>query len=82
MQIIATHSIWQQPSLVPTPHKFSAPFLAIYKQIVQDNSDLNKSLKKQNKTKRGKNAFLIQFWNPRELWDRTLFFLALYQIIM
>ena len=29
MQIIPTHSIWQQPSLIPTPHKFSAPFLAI-----------------------------------------------------
>ena len=48
MQIITTHSIWQQPSLVPTPQQ-SQLLSLLYKQIVWDDSDLNKSLKKKKK---------------------------------
>ena len=43
MQIIATRSIWQQPivsSRLPTSSQLLS---LLYKQIVQDNSDLNKS---------------------------------------
>ena len=40
---IMTRSIWQQPSLVPTPHVSSQLVSLLYKQIVQDNSDFNKS---------------------------------------
>ena len=53
MQIIATRSIWQQPSLVLTPQPLSAPFLAI-QQIVRDDSDPNKLWKKKRKRKRKK----------------------------
>ena len=67
MQNIAIRSIWLQPSLVPS--QFSAPFLVI--QIVRDDCDLNKSLKKKHTQT---HTFCIHFWNPGELWDRPPFF--------
>ena len=78
MQIIATRSIWQQASLVLTPSQLTSQLLSLlYKQIVLDDSDLNKSLKKKKKKRKRKTAFRIRFWNPGELWERTLLFLAL-----
>ena len=42
MQIIATCSIWQQPGLVPTPQPVLKILSLLYKQIIRDDSDLNK----------------------------------------
>ena len=46
MQIIATRYIWQQASLILTPPASSQLLSLLFKQIVGDNSDGNKSLKK------------------------------------
>ena len=71
MQFIATRSMRQQPSLVPTPQPILSSFPHVI-QTIRDNSDFNKSQKK--KKKRKKNRIYIRFWKPGELWDRTLLF--------
>ena len=76
MQIIMTSSICQQPCLVPTPQPAASSQLLslLYKQIVRDDNDLNKSWKKKKKRRR-ENRIPHPFWNPRELWA-FFFFLA------